>query len=84
MHKTATVLANAAAADATARNQNERAVGREELAAVPISEFCRQHSISRGTFYNIRADGTGPKQLHVRGRVLITQEAALEWRLRAA
>jgi hypothetical protein len=51
-----------------------------ELDAYSIEEFCRRHSISRGTYFNMRNAGKGPREAHILGRVLITKEAALEWR----
>ncbi|KJC44818.1 hypothetical protein UP09_14300 [Bradyrhizobium sp. LTSP885] len=48
--------------------------------AFSIEEFCRRHSLSRGTYYNLREAGKGPCEAHVLGRVLITKEAAKEWR----
>lgn len=53
---------------------------KEDLDAYSIEEFCRRHGISRGTYCNMRAVGRGPKEGHAMGRVLITKEAALEWR----
>jgi hypothetical protein len=53
-----------------------------ELHAFSIEQFCESHSISRGTFYNMRADGTGPRETHAKSRVLISKEAAAEWRTR--
>jgi hypothetical protein len=53
-----------------------------KLYAFSIEEFCRRHSISRGTYFNLRAKGEGPREAHVLGRVLITKEAAKEWRLK--
>jgi hypothetical protein len=53
-----------------------------ELDAYSIEEFCRRHSISRGTYYNMKADGSGPRETRAMGRVLITKEAAQEWRER--
>jgi hypothetical protein len=51
-----------------------------DLAAYSIEEFCRRHSISRSTYYNLRKAGKGPTESHVMGRVIITKESALEWR----
>jgi hypothetical protein len=51
-----------------------------ELDAFSIDEFCRRHSISRGTYYNLKADDKGPKEARAMGRVLITKESAAEWR----
>lgn len=53
-----------------------------ELDSYSIEEFCRRNSISRGSFYNMRDAGTGPREKRAMGRVLITKEAAQEWRLR--
>jgi hypothetical protein len=52
----------------------------QELDAYSIEEFCRRHGISRGTYYNLRAAGEGPKEKRVMSRVLIAKEAAHEWR----
>jgi predicted DNA-binding transcriptional regulator AlpA len=45
-----------------------------------IPEFCRLHGISRGTYYNLVAQGSGPREMRVGSRVLITVESAAEWR----
>jgi hypothetical protein len=50
--------------------------------AFSIVEFCRSHGFSRATFYNLTAAGEGPELLRVRGRVLISAEAAARWRKR--
>lgn len=48
--------------------------------ALGVTEFCRSHGISRALFYLLLRDGTGPRVMRVRGRVLISAEAAREWR----
>lgn len=48
--------------------------------AFSIDEFCRRHSISHGTYYNLKEKDEGPREGHVMGRVLITKEAAKDWR----
>jgi len=53
-----------------------------EREAYTIEEFCRSHAISRGTFFNMRATGTGPREKRAMGRVLITKDSAREWRER--
>jgi hypothetical protein len=53
-----------------------------ELDAYSIEEFCRRNSISRGTYYNMKEAGSGPREKRAMGRVLITREAAHEWRVR--
>jgi hypothetical protein len=51
-----------------------------DLDAYSIEEFCRRHSISRSTYYLIQSEGTGPDEGHVKNRVVISKESALEWR----
>jgi hypothetical protein len=53
-----------------------------ELDAYSIEEFCRRHSISRATYYNLKLAGKGPREGHALGRVLITRESARDWRER--
>lgn len=50
--------------------------------ALTVGEFCRSHGISRALFYLVLRDGTGPRVMRVRRRVLISIEAAREWRNR--
>lgn len=70
-------------ARAPALARNNEVSGRDiELDAYSIEEFCKRHSISRGTYYNMKEDGTAPKEKRARGRVLITKEAAQDWRTR--
>lgn len=45
-----------------------------------IAEFCSAHKISRSAFYNLIGAGQGPRLMRVGKRVLITAEAAAEWR----
>jgi hypothetical protein len=47
-----------------------------------VSDFCRTHSISRGTFYKLLAGGHGPAVAKIGRRTLISVEAAEEWRHR--
>ena len=48
--------------------------------AFSITEFCGLHRISRAHFYNLVKAGLGPRVMDVRGRKLISQEAAADWR----
>jgi hypothetical protein len=48
--------------------------------AYSIEEFCRRHSMSRSTYYELKAKGDGPREGHVLSRILITKEEAKEWR----
>jgi hypothetical protein len=50
------------------------------LDAYTFVEFCHAHRISRSTLYNLFGQGLGPRVMHVRGRRLISNEAAAEWR----
>jgi hypothetical protein len=52
----------------------------QELDAYSIEEFCRRHSICKGTYYNLQAAGRGPRETRAMSRVLISREAAAVWR----
>jgi hypothetical protein len=52
----------------------------EQRDAYSIPEFCRRHNISTGTYYNLRNLGRGPREARAMNRVLITKEAAADWR----
>ena len=45
-----------------------------------VNEFCRRHGICRATFYNLLKTGRGPAFMKVGSRVLISREAAEQWR----
>jgi hypothetical protein len=45
-----------------------------------IAEFCQSHRICRGTYYNMQAAGKGPRETRAMSRVLISREAAADWR----
>ena len=51
-------------------------------AAFSVTEFCREHGISRGLFYILLRDGRGPRIMKAGRRTLISHEAAAEWRER--
>ena len=48
--------------------------------AFSVKEFCELHRISVAFFYLLRARGEGPVEMRVGSRVLISREAAAEWR----
>jgi predicted DNA-binding transcriptional regulator AlpA len=48
--------------------------------AASIEEFCQAHDLSRASFYNMRKSGIGPREMRVGARVLISDEAASDWR----
>lgn len=52
----------------------------EEKLAFSIPEFCRIHDIGLGTYLNLRRRGKQPREMHVGRRVLISVEAAADWR----
>jgi hypothetical protein len=45
-----------------------------------IEEFCKAHRISRAMLYKLWNQGLGPRTMRTGKRVLITVEAAAEWR----
>ena len=51
-----------------------------ETDAMSIDTFCRRHGISRASFYNALAESRAPRVMRVGGRILISVEAAAEWR----
>jgi excisionase family DNA binding protein len=48
--------------------------------AFSFEEFCKRHGICRATLYNLIKRGYGPAVMRVGGRVLISREAAEQWR----
>jgi hypothetical protein len=54
--------------------------GAQDRAAYSIAEFCEAHRISRSKLYQLWAAGTGPRILKVGVKVLISVEAAADWR----
>lgn len=47
-----------------------------------IAQFCDAHDISRSFFHLLRTRGQAPDLMCVGRRLLITKEAAAEWRQR--
>ncbi len=52
----------------------------EDLDAYSISTFCRRHGISRSAFYAAIKSGQAPKLMKLGSRVMISREAAEQWR----
>ena len=48
--------------------------------AYSISEVCALHGNSRSAFYKARDAGQAPKLMRLGTRVLVSREAAAEWR----
>ena len=51
-----------------------------ERAAFTIAEFCEAHRISASFYFRIRALKLGPIESRLFGKVLISAEAARDWR----
>jgi hypothetical protein len=49
------------------------------LEAYTVPEFCAAHRICRASFYNL-PEGERPRVMRVGSRVLVSKEAAAEWR----
>ena len=45
-----------------------------------ISEFCTAHGISRFTYYKMKKDGIGPREMRIGDRGFISIESAAKWR----
>jgi hypothetical protein len=62
------------------KNLNKKRIGDEESDAASIPTFCRRHGISVAGYYNMRAEGKGPREAAVGKRKIITKEASADWR----
>lgn len=51
-----------------------------ERQAYSIENFCKTHDLSRSAFYDLQKVGKAPAIMRVGRRVLISAEAAREWR----
>jgi len=49
-------------------------------AAYTIDEFCHAYHISHSTYFKMKRDGIGPREMHIGSRILISIEAAAAWR----
>ncbi len=65
---------------AAAGRKSGPALSTEDRDAYSIAEFCRRHNISHGTYYNLRNCGLGPREARAMSRVIISKEAAADWR----
>jgi hypothetical protein len=45
-----------------------------------VEEFCRSHRIGRTTFYALAKIGKAPRTIHLAQKVLVSREAAADWR----
>jgi hypothetical protein len=51
-----------------------------EADAYTIAEFCKRHRISHQLFYKLKPQGLMPVTFRLGARVLISREAAAQWR----
>jgi len=49
-------------------------------AVFTIPEFCAAHRLSRSKLYQLWAAGVGPRKMCIGTKILITVEAAADWR----
>lgn len=53
----------------------------DDVAADPIPEFCRRHRLGVATYYKLPPEQR-PREIRIGRKVLISREAAAEWRRR--
>lgn len=51
-----------------------------EVEAFSIGQFCEAHGFSKAHYFNMKRDGKGPREMRAGTRVLISREAAADWR----
>jgi hypothetical protein len=51
-----------------------------ETQAYTIDGFCEAHNLPRSTYYELKRRGQSPREMRAGRRVLISREAAAEWR----
>jgi|GEM_PF-3560285 hypothetical protein len=49
-------------------------------AVYTIPTFCRAHDLSEAFYFKLKKQRLGPREMKVGGRVLISYEAAADWR----
>jgi len=52
----------------------------EDQDAYTIPAFCKRHSFSPAKYFQLQQQGEGPRVMRIGKRVLISKEAAAEWR----
>jgi len=48
--------------------------------AFTVTSFCKAHEISTPTYYRLRREGKGPREMRVGSDIRISVEAAADWR----
>jgi hypothetical protein len=51
-----------------------------DVDCLSVAEFCRRNGISKPFYYKLRDQGLTPDEIRLGARVLITREAAEQWR----
>lgn len=51
-----------------------------EPSCFTIPEFCRHHRLGPSTYYKLRGEGRGPREIRLGHKVLISRESAARWR----
>src|SRR5262245_13315041 len=70
------------------KNKKRRPAATQRLARPPpidpdaftIDQLCQRHGVSHSVYYRLKAKGLGPREIKLGTKVLITKEAAAEWR----
>lgn len=50
------------------------------IEAFTIEQFCHAHGFSKAHYFNLQRAGIGPRVMRAGTRVLISREAAADWR----
>jgi predicted DNA-binding transcriptional regulator AlpA len=61
-------------------DKKSKVIPAAEREAFTVAELAEAYRLSRATLYNLWKDGCGPKRMRVRGRVLVSRDAAEHWR----
>jgi hypothetical protein len=68
----------------TGKKRRPKATGKRGPAVPPacysIRTFCAAHLISEALYFKLKSKGLGPQETEAGARVLITFEAAADWR----
>ena len=51
-----------------------------EKDAFSVIQFCERHGLSRSLFYKLQSMGQAPRVMRVAGQIMISVEAAADWR----
>jgi hypothetical protein len=45
-----------------------------------IPSFCLNNDISESTYFSLKRQGRGPREIELDGRIIITEQAEADWR----